>query len=85
MTVEYVGDRQISPEEIRAYRDILGITQRDLAGQLGSTWQTVSNWERGATRPSGMAARQLRTMIDEEERRGEECVEGEDKENFLPS
>ena len=37
--------------EIRRYRLQLGITQRELARQVGVRLSTVSDWERGVTWP----------------------------------
>lgn len=36
---------------IRQRRKELGLTQRELAGRLGVTVETIRNWERGRTRP----------------------------------
>ena len=47
--------RRIRPKvhnEIRRYRLQLGITQRELARQVGVRLSTFSDWERGITCPS---------------------------------
>jgi DNA-binding XRE family transcriptional regulator len=47
--------RRIRPKvrnEIRRYRLQLGITQRELARQVGVRLSTFSSWERGLTCPS---------------------------------
>jgi transcriptional regulator with XRE-family HTH domain len=47
--------RRIPPKvhnEIRRYRLQLGVTQRELARQLGVRLSTFSSWERGITCPS---------------------------------
>lgn len=45
---------------VRRLRARLGETQAQLAERLGTTQQTVSEWERGARRPRRMAQRLLR-------------------------
>ncbi len=42
-----------------ALRRDLGLTQQQLAGELGVRQQTVSEWETGAYRPRGASARLL--------------------------
>lgn len=42
-----------------ALRRRLGLTQQQLAGELGVRQQTVSEWETGAYRPRGASARLL--------------------------
>jgi DNA-binding transcriptional regulator YiaG len=44
---------------VRRLRRSLGLTQRGLADKLGVRQQTVSEWETGAYRPRGAAARLL--------------------------
>jgi DNA-binding transcriptional regulator YiaG len=44
---------------VRQLRRSLGLTQRGLADKLGVRQQTVSEWETGAYRPRGAAARLL--------------------------
>ena len=44
---------------MRALRQHLGLTQQELAGELGVRQQTVSEWETGAYRPRGAARRLL--------------------------
>jgi transcriptional regulator with XRE-family HTH domain len=41
----------ISGEQIRTARDAAGMTQQELATQLGVTQRTVGNWERGENIP----------------------------------
>ena len=49
---------------VRALRDHLCATQRELAEQLGVRQQTVSEWETGAYQPRG-AARRLLMLVAE--------------------
>ena len=45
--------------EIRAIRKVLGLTQEQLARELGVSWASVTNWERGRNKPSPLAAYRL--------------------------
>ena len=49
---------------IRALRRHLGLSQRQMAAELGTRQQTVSEWETGLYRPRGASARLL-TIIAE--------------------
>jgi DNA-binding transcriptional regulator YiaG len=49
---------------IRALRNHLGMTQQELADELGMRQQTISEWETGMYRPRGGTATLL-TMIAE--------------------
>ncbi|MFQ5925455.1 MAG: helix-turn-helix domain-containing protein [Dehalococcoidia bacterium] len=49
---------------IRALRRHLGLTQQELADELGTRQQTVSEWETGMYRPRGASSRLL-TIIAE--------------------
>ncbi|MGB3128371.1 MAG: helix-turn-helix domain-containing protein [Dehalococcoidia bacterium] len=40
-------------EHVRALRTHLGMTQQEMAGQLGTRQQTISEWETGLYRPRG--------------------------------
>ena len=40
-------------ERVRALRTHLGMTQQEMAGQLGTRQQTISEWETGLYRPRG--------------------------------
>jgi DNA-binding transcriptional regulator YiaG len=41
---------------VRALREHLGMTQRELADELGTRQQTVSEWETGAYTPRGTSS-----------------------------
>jgi DNA-binding transcriptional regulator YiaG len=58
--VEYQWDS----ESIRAMRDYLGLTQRQMSEELGTRQQTISEWETGMYRPRGGMNRLL-TLVAE--------------------
>lgn len=45
--------RQWNKEDIRALRQHLGLTQEEMAGELGTRQQTISEWENGMYQPRG--------------------------------
>ena len=47
------------PLLIKQIRDTTGLTQEQLARELGVTFGTVNGWENGKHRPSPLAARQI--------------------------
>jgi DNA-binding transcriptional regulator YiaG len=49
---------------VRALRRHLGLTQQELADELGTRQQTISEWERGLYRPRGTSSRLL-TLVAE--------------------
>ena len=49
---------------VHALRRHLGLTQQELADELGTRQQTISEWERGLYRPRGASARLL-TLVAE--------------------
>lgn len=51
-------------DRIRAYRHRHGMTQRELAEQLGVTQQSVARWEQGSP-PSRHMGRTLEVLVDE--------------------
>jgi phage repressor protein C with HTH and peptisase S24 domain len=56
-------------EKIRALREVAGLTQQQIADDLGITAVSVSDWESGKTRPSGTRfarlARKLGVTVDQ--------------------
>jgi DNA-binding transcriptional regulator YiaG len=50
---------------VRALREHLALTQRELADELGVRQQTVSEWETGAYRPRGASERLLTIVADQ--------------------
>jgi DNA-binding transcriptional regulator YiaG len=51
-------------ETVKALRNHMGLSQQDMAQELGTRQQTISEWERGVYRPRG-APRTLRRIISE--------------------
>lgn len=49
---------------VRALRDHMGLTQQEMADQLGTRQQTISEWETGMYQPRG-ASSMLLTMVAE--------------------
>ncbi len=72
MTQEEGGQEQPPPRRgpawdagsVRALRRHLGLSQEEMAQELGSRQQTVSEWETGRYEPRGTSARLL-TIIAE--------------------
>ena len=56
--------RDWEAEGVRALRRHLGLSQRQMAAELGTRQQTVSEWETGLYRPRGASA-SLLTIIAE--------------------
>jgi transcriptional regulator with XRE-family HTH domain len=52
----------MTPEEIKALRERLHLTQEAFAGILGVSFATVNRWENGKTVPTGDYARVLQTL-----------------------
>jgi DNA-binding transcriptional regulator YiaG len=54
------GDRkQWDAERVRALRYHLGLTQAQMAREMGTRQQTISEWETGLYRPRGLSERLL--------------------------
>ena len=49
---------------IRALRRHLGLTQRELAGRLGTRQQTISEWEKGMYQPRGASSTLLSIVAE---------------------
>lgn len=55
----------MNPEEIKAIRVILGLTQENLARKIGVTCGTVNRWESGNVKPSPLAIQKLNQLKKE--------------------
>ena len=59
------GNRpQWDGEHVRALRSHLGLTQRELAGRLGTRQQTISEWEKGMYQPRGASSTLLSIVAE---------------------
>ena len=58
------GRAEWDSQSIRALRSHLGLTQRQMAGRLGTRQQTISEWELGLYEPRGASAKLL-SMVAE--------------------
>jgi DNA-binding transcriptional regulator YiaG len=59
------GKRQEwNSRRIRALRRHLGLTQQQLADQMGTRQQTISDWELGMYRPRGVSSTLLTIISD---------------------
>jgi len=56
--------REWDSSRVRALRDHMGLTQQEMADQLGTRQQTISEWETGMYQPRG-ASSKLLTMVAE--------------------
>jgi DNA-binding transcriptional regulator YiaG len=56
--------RQWNSTRVRALRDHMGLTQQEMADQLGTRQQTISEWETGMYQPRG-ASSTLLSMVAE--------------------
>jgi DNA-binding transcriptional regulator YiaG len=55
----------LSPEAIRAYRAKRGLSQEGLARLIGCSWTTIAAWEAGRRRPTGLYAKALERVLQE--------------------
>jgi len=59
-----VNRPQWDREHIQALRHHLGLTQRELAAQLGTRQQTISEWETGRYEPRGASSTLLSIVAE---------------------
>ncbi|MBI2856415.1 MAG: helix-turn-helix transcriptional regulator [Chloroflexi bacterium] len=57
-------EHQWDADKVRALREHLGLTQRQLSEELGTRQQTISEWERGIYRPRGASRTVLRFIAE---------------------
>ncbi len=67
---------------VKAIREKTGLSQEQLAQLLGTSWVSVSRWERKVARPSSTAATRLQRLRELLERIGR-ALPGEEVPNFL--
>lgn len=51
-------------QSVKALRSHLGLTQQELANQLGTRQQTISEWERDLYSPRGASAKLLSIIAE---------------------
>jgi len=59
---------------IRELRIEIGLTQEQLADELGVVYPTVNRWENGRAQPSPLAIKQIERMLLELGERGQEML-----------
>jgi len=59
-----VDRQQWDSQRIQALRRHLGLTQRELADELGTRQQTISEWETGMYKPRGASATLLSIIAE---------------------
>jgi len=59
-----VDRQQWDSQRIQSLRRHLGLTQRELADELGTRQQTISEWETGMYRPRGASATLLSIVAE---------------------
>lgn len=52
------------PEKLKARRKVLKLTQKDIADQLGISYQAYSAWERGVKEPSKEKVKRLEQILE---------------------
>lgn len=50
--------------ELKEARQSLGLTQEQLADEIGASLDSVMNWEQGRCKVNRVAARQIQKMLD---------------------
>lgn len=64
------GKRRRGPvwnaQQVRALRQHLGLTQEQMAAEMGTRQQTISEWETGLYQPRGTSVRLLALIAERE-------------------
>lgn len=50
--------------ELKEARQMLGLTQEQLADEIGASLASVRNWEQGRCKVNRVAAKHIRKMLD---------------------
>ena len=53
----------MTPEQLKKARQALGLTQEQLADEIGASLASVRNWEQGRCRVNRVAAKQIKKML----------------------
>lgn len=51
-------------EQLKRARNMLALTQEQLADEIGASLASVRNWEQGRCKVNGVAAKQIQKMLD---------------------
>ncbi len=62
---DMTADHDKLPERIRKVRIQLGLSQEELARELGVSFATVNRWENGKTIPSKLARKQFESFCQD--------------------
>ena len=54
----------MTTDQIKQARQSLGLTQEQLADEIGASLASVRNWEQGRCKVNRVAARQIQKMLD---------------------
>lgn len=54
----------MTSSQIKQARQSLGLTQEQLADEIGASLASVRNWEQGRCKVNRVAARQIKKMLD---------------------
>lgn len=54
----------MTSNELRGARQSLGLTQEQLADEIGASLASVRNWEQGRCKVNRVAVRQIQKMLD---------------------
>ena len=57
-----VGD--MTQEQFKVARQMLGLTQEQLAYEIGASLASVRNWEQGRCKVNRVAVKQIQKMLD---------------------
>lgn len=60
---------------IKELRQLLDLTQEELANSLEVSFSSISRWERGIAKPSSAASKLIETKLTELGERGEKLLE----------
>ena len=54
----------MTQEQFKVARQMLGLTQEQLAYEIGASLASVRNWEQGRCKVNRVAAKQIQKMLD---------------------
>ena len=60
-----MNSQQDFSQLVRSLREKLGLTQEKFAARIGVTFPTINRWENGKVKPSLLAVRQIKDILQE--------------------